>query len=75
MGADKSRQYGRLSSSAKVVAIAREVAGLLQQQMDTLIDVPLADWLPGEWEQYQKRRALIGELRSELEKPSGSEPN
>jgi hypothetical protein len=75
MGEDKSRQYGRLSSSAKVAAIAREVTGLLQQQMDTLIDIPLADWLPGEWEQYRKRRALIRELRSELEKPSGGEPN
>ncbi len=56
-------------------AIAREVTGLLQQQMDTLIDIPLADWSPEDWDQYRKRRSLIRELRSGLEKPSGRKPN
>jgi len=75
MGEDKSRQHGQLSGSAKVAAIAREVTGLLQQQMDALIDVPLTDWSPGEWDQYRKRRVLIRQLRSELEKPNGDRPN
>jgi hypothetical protein len=75
MGQDKSRKYGRLSSPAKVAAIALEVTGLLQQQMDTLIDIPLADWSPGEWDQYRRRRGLIRELRSELEKTSRGRPN
>ena len=75
MGEDKSRKYGRLSSPAKVIAIAREVTGLLQQQMDTLIDISLADWSPVEWDQYRKRRALVRELRSELEQTSSGQPN
>jgi hypothetical protein len=75
MSEDKSRKYGRLSRPAKVTAIAQEVTGLLQQQMDTLIDIPLADWSPGEWDQYRRRRALIRELRSELEKTSHGRPN
>jgi len=75
MGEDKSRKYGRLSSPAKVTAIALEVTGLLQQQMDTLIDIPLADWSPGEWDQYRRRRGLIRELRLELEKTSRGRPN
>ena len=75
MSEDKSRKYGRLSSPAKVTAIALEVTGLLQQQMDTLIDIPLADWSPIEWDQYRRRRALIRELRSELEKTSHGRPN
>jgi hypothetical protein len=75
MGEDKSRKYGRLSSPAKVTAIALEVTGLLQQQMDTLIDIPLADWSPAEWDQYRRRRGLIRELRSELEKTSPVRPN
>jgi hypothetical protein len=75
MGEDKSRKYGRLSSPAKVTAIALEVTGLLQQQMDTLIDIPLADWSPVEWDQYRRRRGLIRELRSELEKTSPGRPN
>jgi hypothetical protein len=75
MGEDKSRKYGRLSSPAKVTAIALEVTGLLQQQMDTLIDIPLADWSPVEWDQYRRRRGLIRELRSELEKTSPVRPN
>jgi hypothetical protein len=75
MGEDKSRKYGRLSSPAEVTAIALEVTGLLQQQMDTLIDIPLADWSPVEWDQYRRRRGLIRELRSELEKTSRGRPN
>jgi hypothetical protein len=75
MGEDRSRKYGRLSSPAKVTAIALEVTGLLQQQMDTLIDIPLADWSPVEWDQYRRRRGLIRELRSELEKTSPVRPN
>jgi hypothetical protein len=75
MGEDKSRKHGRLSSSATVAASAREVTGLLQQQMDTLVDIPPADWSPGEWDQYRKRRALIRELRSDLENPSRGQPN
>jgi hypothetical protein len=55
--------------------MAREVPGLLQQQMDTLIDIPLADWSPADRDQYRKRRALIRELRSGLEKPSARKPN
>ena len=75
MGEHKSRKYARLSRSGQVTAIARQVTELLQQQMDRLIDIPLADWSPGEWEEYRKRRALIRELRSELEKASAGRPN
>lgn len=75
MGEDKSRKYGRMSRSAKLTAICRKVTGLLQQQMDALIDAPLADWSPGEWDQYRRRRVLIRQLRTELEKPNGGRPN
>jgi hypothetical protein len=47
-------------------AIAPELCDLLQLQLDSITGRKLTDLAPDELDAYQKRKARIAELRSEL---------
>ena len=75
MGEAKVQQNGPSGGQRNIVAVAHQVSQLLQQQMDKLVDVPLADWSAGEWEKYRERRGAIRKLRTELEAYKADEPS
>jgi hypothetical protein len=50
----------------EIAAIALELCDLLQLQLESLMGRRLTEFTPDELDAYQKRKALIEELRSEL---------
>jgi len=69
MSENNLRPSGKTSGRRDIGVLARQVSQLLQQQMDKLVDVPLAEWSQNEWDGYRGRREAIRKLRAELECP------
>ncbi len=67
MSEDNSRLGGGTRGRRDIGAVAQQVSRLLQQQMDKLVDIPLAEWSQNEWDDYRGRRKAIRKLRAELE--------
>jgi hypothetical protein len=75
MGEIKGQQNGPIGGQGNLGTLAHQVSQLLQQQMDKLVDVPLADWSLDEWDKYRERRKVIRKLRTELEGYKVNEPS